>query len=437
MLLNKTNKTINLVTLGCSKNLIDSERLLKQLLANNFEIKHNANTPSDIAIINTCGFINEAKQESINTILSFIEAKKKNTVAKVIVMGCLSERYKNELANEIKEVDGFYGFTEISQLIHDLGGGYKMEYLNERILTTPSHYAYLKISEGCNRQCSFCAIPLIRGKHISKTVDELVIEAENFLKVGVKELILVAQDLTYYGIDLYKESKLVELLDQLTRLQGLEWLRLHYAYPIHFSDSLIRLINERANICKYVDIPIQHVSDKLLKSMKRGVSAHEQKALLVKLRKMIPDVAIRSTLIVGYPGETETDFKALKDFVIEMRFDRLGVFMYSAEEGTDAYKLKDNVSEKVKIKRMEELMDIQQHISLELNEKKIGKIFKVLIDRKENDYFVGRTQFDSPEVDNEVLIPISSDVIPGRFYGLKIASASAFDLYAELPISKL
>ncbi len=425
-------KSINIVTLGCSKNLVDSERLLKQLQKNNFTVKHDSNDSSEVVVVNTCGFINDAKEESINTILSFIEAKKQNLIKKVFVMGCLSERYKTDLADEIHEVDGFYGVADLEQIVKDLGADYKKELLGERVLTTPSHYAYLKISEGCNRKCSFCAIPLIRGKHISIPIEDLVEEAQNLIDGGVKEILLIAQDLTYYGIDLYKESKLTELIDRLSMISGLEWIRLHYTYPIYFSDELLSLINDRPNICKYVDIPLQHVSDHILKSMKRGVTGEEQRKLVQHIKQTIPEVAIRTTMIIGYPGETEADYEELKSFVKEMKFDRLGIFTYSPEEDTFAFELKDDVPEDVKTQRMEELMEIQEQISLELNEQKIGKMFKVLIDHKEGDYFIGRTEYDSPEVDNEVLIPASANLEPGNFYNVKIVSVSAFDLYAEI-----
>ncbi len=425
-------KTINIVTLGCSKNLVDSERLLKQLQKNNFTVKHDSNDPSEVVVVNTCGFINDAKEESVNTILNFIEAKKQNLVQKVFVMGCLSERYKADLQDEMHEVDGFYGVADLEHIVQDLGADYKKELLGERVLTTPSHYAYLKISEGCNRKCSFCAIPLIRGKHKSVPIENLIAEAKSLVSKGVKEILLIAQDLNYYGIDLYKESKLTELLDRLSMIKGFEWIRLHYTYPIHFSDELLNLINDRPNICKYVDIPLQHVSDHILKSMKRGVTGEEQAKLVENIKKTIPSVAIRTTMIVGYPGETEEDFEELKAFVRKIKFDRLGVFTYSPEEDTAAFDLKDDVPEEVKVQRMEELMEIQEQISLELNEQKIGKTYKVIIDQKEGDYYVGRTEYDSPEVDNEVLIAHADDLDIGSFYEVNITSASAFDLYAEI-----
>lgn len=428
----KKNRSINIVTLGCSKNLVDSERLSKQLQNSNFTITQDSNESSDVVVINTCGFINDAKEESINTILNFIEAKKQKRIQKIFVMGCLSERYKTDLADELHEVDGFYGVADLEQIVSDLGADYKKELLGERVLSTPSHYAYLKISEGCNRNCSFCAIPLIRGKQISKPIEELLEEARNLVAAGVKEILLIAQDLTYYGVDLYKESKLTELVDRLSMIPELEWIRLHYTYPIHFSDELLALINDRPNICKYVDIPLQHVSDHILKSMKRGVSGDEQRKLVKRIKELVPNVAIRTTMIVGYPGETKADFEELKDFIKEIKFDRLGVFTYSPEEDTSAFDLKDDVSEELKTQRMEELMEIQEQISLKLNEQKIGQTFKVLIDSQEGNYFIGRTEFDSPEVDNEVLIPAKSDLKIGEFYEVRITSASPFDLYAEL-----
>lgn len=428
----KKNRSINIVTLGCSKNIVDSERLSKQLQNSNFTITQDSNESSDVVVINTCGFINDAKEESINTILNFIEAKKQKRIQKIFVMGCLSERYKTDLADELHEVDGFYGVADLEQIVSDLGADYKKELLGERVLSTPSHYAYLKISEGCSRNCSFCAIPLIRGKQISKPIEELLKEAKSLVASGVKEILLIAQDLTYYGVDLYKESKLTELVDRLSMIPELEWIRLHYTYPIHFSDELLALINDRSNVCKYVDIPLQHVSDHILKSMKRGVTGDEQRKLVKRIKELVPNVAIRTTMIVGYPGETKADFEELKDFIKEIKFDRLGVFTYSPEEDTSAFDLKDDVSEELKTQRMEELMEIQEQISLELNEQKIGQTFKVLIDSQEGNYFIGRTEFDSPEVDNEVLIPAKTDLKIGEFYEARITSASPFDLYAEL-----
>lgn len=426
------SKNINIITLGCSKNLVDSERLLKQLQSNNYTVSHDSDKASDIVVINTCGFINDAKQESIDTILNCLEAKKNSLVKKVYVMGCLSERYKSDLKDELVDVDGFYGVAELEQIVNDLDATYKKELLGERVLTTPKHYAYLKIAEGCNRKCSFCAIPLIRGKFISKPINDLVQEAESLVESGVKEILLIAQDLTYYGVDLYKESKLKELIERLSDIKGLEWIRLHYTYPIHFSDELLQLINERPNICRYIDIPLQHISDSILKSMKRGVSGAEQIELVKRIKQYIPELAIRTTMIVGYPGETDADFNELKEFVRKVKFDRLGVFTYSPEEDTSAYELADDVPDEIKTKRMEELMELQECISLELNEAKIGKVLKIIVDREEGEFFVGRTEFDSPEVDNEVLIRNTADCKIGEFYNVEIISASAFDLFAEL-----
>ncbi len=425
-------KKINIITLGCSKNLVDSEQLLRQLQSNHYIVTHDSNEASDIVVVNTCGFINDAKQESIDTILNCLEAKKESIVKKVFVMGCMSERYKEELKEELDEVDGFYGVAQLEQILKDLDATYKKELIGERLITTPKHYAYLKIAEGCNRKCSFCAIPLIRGKFISKPIDAIIHEAENLVSKGVKEILLIAQDLTYYGVDLYKESRLMKLLEKLSEVAGLEWIRLHYTYPIHFSDELLRLINNKPNICNYIDIPLQHISDSVLKSMKRGVSGAEQRELIKRIKTFISDVAIRTTMIVGYPGETEDDFNELKEFIREVKFDRLGVFTYSPEEDTLAFGFKDDIPEEVKIRRMEELMEIQEEISLSLNEQKINKKFKVIIDRKEGEFYIGRTEYDSPEVDNEVLIPLSSDCNIGEFYEVEVYSASAFDLYADL-----
>ncbi len=424
-------KSINIVTLGCSKNLVDSEQLMKQL-ETDFAVKYDSNHPSDVVIINTCGFINDAKQESIDTILNFVEAKNEGLVQKVFVMGCLSERYKADLQEEMIEVDGFYGVNDLETILADLNVDLKKELLGERVLTTPKHYSYLKISEGCDRRCSFCAIPLIRGKHVSVPVDELVLRAQNLVQKGVKEIILIAQDLNYYGIDLYKEPRLIELLDRLSMLPGLEWIRLHYTYPVNFSDELLQLINDRPNICKYIDIPLQHCSDRILKSMKRGVNAEGQKDLVRRIKKFIPDVAIRTTMIVGYPGETQQEYNELRDYIREMEFDRLGIFTYSPEEDTPAFTMEDDVPEELKTQRLEELMEMQEEISLEINTRKVGKVFMVIIDSLEGGFYIGRTQFDSPEVDNEVLVPANTKLEIGNFYQAKITSASSFDLYADI-----
>ncbi|MBI9039700.1 MAG: 30S ribosomal protein S12 methylthiotransferase RimO [Bacteroidales bacterium] len=427
------NNKINIITLGCSKNLVDSEVLMGQLKANNVSVSHQSDEKANIIIINTCGFIEDAKQESIDTIFQFVEAKKSGIVEKVFVMGCLSERYKSTLKKEIPEVDGFFGVNELPEIIDTIGAEYKNDQIENRIITTPSHYAYLKISEGCDRKCSFCAIPLIRGKHISKPIEVIVSEAKNLAAKGVKELILIAQDLTYYGIDIYKKQKLAQLIIELEKIQGVEWIRLHYTYPASFPDDVLDVIAKSSKVCNYIDIPLQHISDTILKSMKRNISAKETKKLIEKIRLKIPNVVIRTTMMLGYPGETDENFNELSDFVQEYKFDRLGVFTYSAEEDTFADTLNDDVSQSLKQQRADEIMGIQEKISLELNNQKIGKIFKVLIDREEGDYFIGRTEFDSPEVDNEVLIKKDySVIIPGNFYYVKIIKADFFDLFGKI-----
>ncbi|MFA8450407.1 MAG: 30S ribosomal protein S12 methylthiotransferase RimO [Bacteroidales bacterium] len=427
-------KKINIVTLGCSKNLVDSEVLMAQLRAQNIEVVHEKGDDANIVIINTCGFINDAKEESIETILDFVQAKDRGEIEKVYVMGCLSERYRDELKEEIEGVDGFYGVGQFADILSDLGVDYKKELLGDRVLSTPSHYAYLKISEGCDRRCSFCAIPLIRGKHISVPVEELVEEAKGLVAQGVKELILIAQDLNYYGLDLYGERRLGDLLNQLSGIPNLEWIRLHYTYPAGFPDDVLDLMAKKSNICNYIDIPLQHISEDLLKSMKRGASEETTRNLVAKFRSKVPDVALRTTFIVGYPGETEEDFQKLKQFVAETRFERMGVFQYSEEEGTYAATLDDDVPADVKQRRTDELMDLQQEISLEINKKKEGKIFKVLVDNEESDYFIGRTEFDSPEVDNEVLIlkDESTKIEIGEFCLVKIIKADMFDIIGEI-----
>ena len=399
------NSKINIITLGCSKNIVDSEVLMGQLKANGLEVLHqNENTTAGTVIINTCGFIDNAKQESIDTILHYAGEKEKGRVNKVYVTGCLSERYKNELRHEIPDIDEYFGTRDLPQLLKALGADYRHELIGERMLTTPSHYAYLKIAEGCDRPCSFCAIPLMRGNHVSKTMEEIESEAKGLARNGIKELILIAQDLTYYGLDIYKERRLAALLKKLADVEGIEWIRLHYAFPSGFPMDVLEVMRERENICNYIDIPFQHISDAMLKSMRRGTTRKKTYELIDTCRKLVPGIAIRTTLISGYPGETEKDFKELKQFVEEIKFDRLGIFNYSHEENTHAYLLKDNVPAKVKKQRAEEIMEIQQEISAGLNRQKIGKTLKVLIDRKEGDYFIGRTEHDSPEVDNEVLI---------------------------------
>lgn len=423
---------INVVTLGCSKNVYDSEVLMGQLKANNKEVVHEEE--GNIVVINTCGFINNAKQESIDTILNYVQQKEEGFVDKVFVTGCLSERYKPDLQKEIPNVDQYFGTTELPGLLKALGADYKHELVGERLTTTPKNYAYLKISEGCDRPCSFCAIPLMRGVHKSRPMEELVAEAEKLAAKGVKELILIAQDSTYYGLDLYKERVLADLLRKLAKVEGIEWIRLHYAFPTGFPMDVIDVMRDEPKVCNYLDIPLQHISDSILKSMRRGTTKEKTTALLQKLREAVPNVAIRTTLIVGYPGETDEDFQLLKDWIQEMRFERLGCFTYSHEENTHAYNLEDDVPEEVKMQRANEIMEIQSQISWELNQQKIGKILRVMIDRKEGGYYVGRTEFDSPDVDNEVLINVTNDAYlrPGDFYNVEITSAEDFDLYGRL-----
>lgn len=428
----KKNK-INVVTLGCSKNVYDSEVLMGQLKANGKEVTHEAvNDEGNIIVINTCGFIDNAKEESVNMILEYAEKKEQGLVDKVFVTGCLSERYKPDLEKEIPNVDQFFGTTELPLLLKALGADYKHELIGERLTTTPKNYAYLKIAEGCDRPCSFCAIPLMRGKHVSTPIENLVIEAEKLAKNGVKELILIAQDLTYYGLDLYKKRNLAELLEALVKVEGIEWIRLHYAFPTGFPMDVLELMKREPKICNYLDIPLQHISDNILKSMRRGTTYEKTTNLLKEFRKAVPGMAIRTTLIVGYPGETEEDFEILKNWVQEMRFERLGCFTYSHEENTHAYSLVDDVPEEVKRERANEIMDIQAQISWELNQEKIGQTFRCVIDRKEGQYFIGRTEFDSPDVDNEVLVDASKFYLKtGDFITLKVTDASEFDLYAE------
>lgn len=428
----KKNK-INVVTLGCSKNVYDSEILMGQLKASGKEVVHEEK--GNIVVINTCGFIERAKEESINTILDYVQKKEQGKVDKVFVTGCLSERYKPDLEKEIPDVDKYFGTTELPLLLKALGADYKHELIGERLTTTPKSYAYLKVSEGCDRPCSFCAIPLMRGKHKSMPIDDLVIEAKKLAKKGIKELILIAQDVTYYGLDLYQERKLADLLRALVKVEGIEWIRIHYAFPTGFPLDVLEVIKSEPKICKYIDIPLQHIADPILKSMKRGTTKAKTMRLLEDFRKEVPEIAIRTTLIVGYPNETQTDFEQLKDFVKQMRFERLGCFTYSHEENTSAYALEDNISEEVKQQRANEIMEIQSQISWELNQQKIGKTFKCLIDRKEGGYFVGRTQYDSPDVDNEVLIDATKYYVKiGDFALIKIIDATDFDMYGE-PIS--
>ena len=422
--------TINVVTLGCSKNVYDSEVLMGQLKAGGKNVVHEQE--GNIVVINTCGFINNAKEESINTILEYVQQKEAGLIDKVFVMGCLSERYKPDLEKEIPDVDQYFGTSELPALLKVLGADYKHELIGERLTTTPKNYAYLKISEGCDRPCSFCAIPLMRGAHISTPIEALVTEAEKLAAKGVKELILIAQDITYYGLDLYKKRALADLLRTLVKVEGIEWIRIHYAFPTGFPMDVIEVMKEEPKICNYLDIPLQHISDPILASMKRGTTQEKTTKLLKKFREAMPEMAIRTTLIVGYPGETQADFEALKSFVKEMRFERLGCFTYSHEENTTAYELKDDVPEEVKLARANEIMEIQSQISWELNQEKIGKTFRCLIDRKEGNYFVGRTEYDSPDVDNEVLIDAKKHYVKtGDFVEVKIIDATDYDLYGE------
>ena len=426
----KKNK-INVITLGCSKNVYDSEVLMGQLVANNMEVEHESEKDdSNIVVINTCGFIDNAKEESINMILEHAERKEAGEIDKLYVTGCLSERYKPDLEREITNVDQYFGTTDLPKLLKVLGADYKHELLGERLTTTPKHYAYLKIAEGCDRPCSFCAIPLMRGKHKSTPIEKLVIEAKNLAKNGVKELILIAQDLTFYGLDIYKKRRLADLLIELSKVEGIEWIRLHYAFPTGFPQDVLDVIRENDKVCNYIDIPLQHINDEILKSMKRGTSHQKTDDLLKAFREKVPNMAIRTTLIVGYPGETEERFQELRQWVQDTKFDRLGVFTYSHEENTSAHVLDDDISDEVKKARQEEIMDLQTHISWELNQEKIGKTFKVLFDRKEGDYFIGRTEFDSPDVDNEVLVKANDTYIRmGDFANVLIEKTDHFDLY--------
>ena len=426
----KKNK-INVITLGCSKNVYDSEILMGQLVANKMEVEHESEKDdANIVVINTCGFIDNAKEESINTILVQAERKEAGMIDKLYVTGCLSERYKPDLERDIPNVDQYFGTTDLPKLLKVLGADYKHELLGERLTITPKHYSYLKIAEGCDRPCSFCAIPLMRGKHKSTPIEQLVIEAKNLAKNGVKELILIAQDLTYYGLDIYKKRRLADLLTELSKVDGIEWIRLHYAFPTGFPQDVLDVIRDNDKVCNYIDIPLQHINDDILKSMKRGTSHDKTVALLKDFRTIVPNMAIRTTLIVGYPGETEEKFQELKNWVQGTKFDRLGVFTYSHEENTSAYDLDDDVPEKVKKVRAEEIMDLQTHISWELNQEKVGKIYKVLFDRKEGDYFIGRTEFDSPDVDNEVLVKAKDTYVRmGDFENVIIKKADHFDLY--------
>ena len=425
----KKNK-INVVTLGCSKNVYDSEVLMGQLRANDKDVVHEEE--GNVVVINTCGFIANAKEESVNTILDFVQKKEAGTVDKVFVTGCLSERYKPDLEKEIPDVDAYFGTSDLPQLLKALGADYKHELLGERLTTTPKNYAYLKIAEGCDRPCSFCAIPLMRGKHKSKSIEALVEEATKLAAKGVKELILIAQDLTYYGLDLYRKRNLAELLQALCKVEGIAWIRLHYAFPTGFPMDVLEVMQREPKICNYIDIPLQHIADPILKSMRRGTTKAKTTQLLKDFRKAVPGMAIRTTLIVGYPGETQEDFETLKQWVTEMRFERLGCFTYSHEENTHAYTLEDDVPETVKQERANAIMEIQSQISWELNQEKIGSSYRCIIDRKEGNYFVGRSEFDSPDVDNEVLVDARNHYVKiGDFTTLKIIEASDFDLYGE------
>ncbi len=425
---------VNVVTLGCSKNTVDSEVMMGQLKAGGIDVVHESkNEDFNVVVINTCGFIDKAKEESINTILQFAEAKSKGYIEKLYVTGCLSQRYKENLEKEIPEVDAYFGTLELPALLNKFNVDYKHELIGERVLTTENHYAYLKISEGCNRKCTFCAIPLMRGLHVSKPIDELIIEAKNLARQGVKELILIAQELTFYGLDIYKKRRLNDLLHQLCKVEGIEWIRLHYAYPTQFPIEILDAINSEQKICKYLDIPLQHANDNVLKRMKRNITNKETKELIKTIREKVPGVNIRTTMLVGFPGETEEDFEDLKSFIEEMRFDRLGVFTYSHEENTGAFKFEDDVPQEIKEQRAAELMEIQSAISFELNQEKLGHTFKVLIDRKEGGFFIGRTEFDSPEVDNEVMIPAEDKYLRiGDFAFVSITNATEFDLEGKV-----
>lgn len=423
---------INIITLGCSKNMVDSEVLSGQLLANEIEVVHeNKKKDHNIVIINTCGFIDKAKEESIETILQQVELKRKGKLEKVYVTGCLSERYRNNLEEEIPEVDAFFGTMELPRLLKTLEADYKAELVGERLLSTPSHYAYLKISEGCNRTCSFCAIPLMRGKHVSRPLEELVIEAKKLVQSGVKEIMLIAQELTYYGLDIYKNRELPRLLHALADIPGLEWIRLHYAYPSKFPLDIIDAMKERDNICNYLDMPLQHASNNMLKAMKRQITREEMNELIFAVREKLPDICLRTTLIAGFPGETEDDVEELKSFLRQHRFERVGIFTYSHEEGTSAYDLADDVPQEVKEERAKEIMEVQQEISFEKNQEKVGRSFKVLIDKKESGRYLGRTEFDSVEVDNEVIVHSERVLTPGEFVKVKITKAYDFDLEGE------
>ncbi|GAB3898116.1 30S ribosomal protein S12 methylthiotransferase RimO [Spirosoma agri] len=428
----RTNK-INIVTLGCSKNLVDSEVLFTQLKGNGMDVTHESKKDdANIVVINTCGFIDNAKEESINTILRYVDAKEAGIVDKVYVTGCLSHRYKDELEVEMPTVDAWFGTNELPRMLKTLRADYKHELVGERLLTTPAHYAYLKIAEGCDRPCSFCAIPLMRGGHVSRSIDELLTEARSLARRGTKELILIAQDLTYYGLDLYKKRNLADLVNQLADVEGIDWIRLQYAYPSGFPLEVLDVMRDRPNVCNYLDMPLQTGSTELLKLMRRGITRERTESLIYTIREKIPDITLRTTLIVGHPGETEAMFEETYDFVERMRFDRLGVFTYSHEENTHSFSMPDNIPADIKQERADALMEVQQGISHELNQKKVGQTYKVLFDRKEGGYFIGRTESDSPEVDNEVLIPATQYVRLGDFANVRINRAEDFDLYGEV-----
>ena len=429
--------TIDIITLGCSKNLVDSERLIRQLELNGYHVTHDSQNPQgEIVVVNTCGFIADAQEESVNMILELCQAKEEGRVKQVYVMGCLSQRFMKELGHEIPQVDKFYGKFNWTELLNDLGKTYQQERQYERRLTTPKHYAYLKISEGCDRHCAYCAIPIITGRHQSRPMEDIVAEVEHLVSEGVKEFQVIAQELTYYGLDLYGEQKIAELVERISDVKGVKWIRLHYAYPMNFPWELLRVIRERKNVCKYLDIALQHVSTKVLTNMQRHVNKEETYALIERIRKEVPGIALRTTLMVGFPGEGEAEFEELKEFVRWARFDRMGAFAYSEEEGTPAQKqFKDEVPDEVKQRRLSELMDLQQGISAEVQAEKVGKTLKVVIDRKEGEYYVGRTEYDSPEVDPEVLIPVADGVLrKGCFYNVQIVDSDDFDLYGKVKI---
>ena len=424
---------VNVITLGCSKNLVDSENLITQLKANDYEVMHDSNDDANIIIINTCGFIDLAKEESINTIVQYADIKSQGRIDKLYVTGCLSQRYKDDLEKEIPEVDAYFGTLELPGLLAKLNADYKHELIGERTLTTPQHFAYMKISEGCNRTCSFCAIPLMRGKHISRTIESLVTEAKHFASIGVKELVLIAQELTYYGLDLYKKRALPELLDALCEVEGIEWIRLHYAYPSKFPREIFDAMAAQPKVCNYLDIPLQHASDTVLERMKRQTTRQEQKELIEYAKTVVPDIAIRTTFLVGFPGETESEFQDLCDFVEGIRFDRVGVFQYSHEEDTSGFLLADDLSAEDKAERANRIMEIQQSISWDHNQAKVGKKLRVLFDRKEGEYFIGRTEYDSPEVDNEVLVNAKDNFVRlGDFAIVEITDAEEYDLYGRV-----